>query len=387
MAKDPKRNHSIRDRLASTNLRGLVCFSPMNVLLLTGYWPVMGSSVAIFVRDGRVAVLLPEDEMELAEATSDAELVSYRPATLDALQTPAEALLTPLQTMSRRMGLGDGQIGTEWQDDSEPSPYISTHQFRHTLAPLVEEAFPGARAVAADDLLRQLRAVKTPAEIGLISRAANLAKAGFAAAKTAIAPGRREDEVAAEIESAFARVANDGFERGHGRFFCMSGPDSTKAAGAYAQTRRRVLQKGDLVMIHANTTGDGYWTDTSRTYVVGAPNEQQNCMIAAIADARTAAMNAVAPGVEARQVDAAARDVLTRYGYGDAFKHSTGHGVGFAATSPNALPRLHPASPDLLEEGVTFNIEPAIYIEGVGGMRHCDVVACTSSGANVLTDF
>jgi hypothetical protein len=207
MDKDAERNQSIRDALASTNLQGSACFSPVNVLLLSGYWPVMGSSVAIFQRDGRVTVLLPEDEMELAEATSDAELLSY------------------------------------------------------------------------------------------------------------------------------------------------------------------------------------YWTDISRTYIVGTPNKQQECMTAPIAEARTAGLNAVVPGVEARQIDAAARNVLTRYGYGDAFKHSTGHGVGFAAADPNAQPRVHPASRDVLKEGMTFNIEPAIYIEGIGGMRHCDLVACTSSGANVLTDF
>ena len=63
------------------------------------------------------------------------------------------------------------------------------------------------------------------------------------------------------------------------------------------------------------------------------------------------------------------------------------YGVGFAAADPNSLPRIHPASPDVLEAGMTFNIEPAIYIEGVGGMRHCDVVTCTSSGAEVITDF
>jgi Xaa-Pro aminopeptidase len=387
MAKDPERNQSIRDTLASTNLLGLVCFSPVNVLLLCGYWPVMGSSVAIFERDGRVTVLLPEDEMELAEATSDAELVSYRPATLDALRTPAEALVSPLTSLSRQLKFGDGQIGIEWQDGSQANPYPSTHHFRHTVTRLLEESFRGTTIVAADDLLRQLKSVKTSTEIDLIGRAASLAKVGFAVANTAIAAGRREDEVAAEIESAFARVANAGFERGHGRFFCMSGPNSTKAAGAFARTRRRVLQKGDVVMIHANTTGDGYWTDISRTYVVGALNEQQECMTAAIAEARSAALAAVEPGAEANDVDAAARNILTRYGYGDAFKHSTGHGVGFAAADPNAHPRIHPASKDVFKEGMTFNIEPAIYIEGIGGMRHCDVVACTSSGAKVLTDF
>jgi Xaa-Pro aminopeptidase len=218
MAKDPERNQSIRDALALTNLLGLACFSPENILLLSGYWPVMGSSVAVFQRDGRVTVLLPEDEMELAEATSDAELASYKPATLDALQTPAEALVLPLTSLSRQLRFGDGQIGTERQDGNQANPYPSTHHFRHTVRRLVEEAFHGTKIAAADDLLRQLRSVKTSTEIGLIGQAANLAKVGFVVADTAIASGRREDEVAADIESAFARVANEGFERGHGRF-------------------------------------------------------------------------------------------------------------------------------------------------------------------------
>ena len=86
-------------------------------------------------------------------------------------------------------------------------------------------------------------------------------------------------------------------------------------------------------------------------------------------------------------MDAAARSVLTRHGFGPAFKHATGHGVGFTGADGNALPRVHPQSSDILEAGMTFNIEPAIYREGVGGMRHCDVVVCTHDGAEVLTDF
>lgn len=62
--------------------------------------------------------------------------------------------------------------------------------------------------------------------------------------------------------------------------------------------------------------------------------------------------------------------------------------MGFAAANPNALPRIHPKSPDVLEAGMLFNIELSIYVDGVGGMRHCDVVACTATGAaEVLTDF
>ncbi len=236
-------------------------------------------------------------------------------------------------------------------------------------------------------MLDRLKSVKTATEMDHIRRASRLAASGFAEAERAIAPGRREDEVAADIGAAFARIASDGFERGDGYFFCMSGPNSAKAAGAYARTRRRVIEEGDLVMIHANTVGDGYWTDITRTFIAGNPSGEQQKMREAIEEARTAALAAIAPGVTAKLVDKAARDVLKKHGFGAEFKHATGHGVGFAAANPDALPRIHPRSPDVLMAGMTFNIEPAIYIDGVGGMRHCDVVACTESGAEVLTDF
>ena len=242
-------------------------------------------------------------------------------------------------------------------------------------------------AVSADATLIRLMAVKTPTELDLLRRVCQRAAIGFHAARNAIVAGRREDEIAAEIEGAFARGANDGFERSKGYFFCMSGPNSYKASGAYARTRSRVVQEGDLVMIHANTVGDGYWTDITRTWVAGPANDQQQHMYDAIGEARQAALKAIVPGASAKMVDAAARSALIRQGFGAAFKHATGHGVGFTGADGNALPRVHPKSTDILESGMTFNIEPAIYLEGIGGIRHCDVVACTHDGAEVLTDF
>jgi Xaa-Pro aminopeptidase/Xaa-Pro dipeptidase len=85
-------------------------------------------------------------------------------------------------------------------------------------------------------------------------------------------------------------------------------------------------------------------------------------MRSAILEARKEALLAIRPGVAAREVDRAARDVMSAHGFGDAFKHSTGHGVGFATANANALPRIHPQSPDVLEGGMTFNVEPAAYL-------------------------
>jgi len=86
-------------------------------------------------------------------------------------------------------------------------------------------------------------------------------------------------------------------------------------------------------------------------------------------------------------VDGAAREIMRSHGVAESFKHSTGHGVGFAAADHDALPRLAPDSPDLLESGMVLNIEPALYFDGIGGVRHCDIVQVTENGAHWLTPF
>jgi Xaa-Pro aminopeptidase/Xaa-Pro dipeptidase len=167
----------------------------------------------------------------------------------------------------------------------------------------------------------------------------------------------------------------------------MSGPNAACAYAAYQQSRARKLQTGDLVLIHCNSYADGYWTDITRTYCLGGPDERQRAMYRAMFDARAAALAAIHPGVRAAEVDRAARAAIASHGFGNAFKHPTGHGVGFAAIDHNAPPRLHPKSEDMLKEGMVFNVEPGIYVEGYGGMRHCDMVVVTADGALVLTPF
>jgi Xaa-Pro aminopeptidase/Xaa-Pro dipeptidase len=120
---------------------------------------------------------------------------------------------------------------------------------------------------------------------------------------------------------------------------------------------------------------------------LGAPEAKQRQVDEAVFEARQAALEAIAPGVEARTVDEAARSVLAMHGFGEEFKHSTGHGVGFAAISANARPQIHPASRERLDPGMVFNVEPAVYLEGYGGVRQCDMVVVTGTGYELLTPF
>jgi Xaa-Pro dipeptidase len=141
------------------------------------------------------------------------------------------------------------------------------------------------------------------------------------------------------------------------------------------------------VLVHCNSFVDGYWTDITRTYCLGEPGEDRRRMYDAVFAARDAALDAIRVGARASEIDAVARGELRARGFGDAFKHPTGHGVGFAAIDHGARPMLHPRSTDVLERGMVFNVEPGIYLDGEAGLRHCDVVALEEDGPRVLTPF
>lgn len=388
MAIDPERHTRIRAALVHSSIDALVCWSSTQVLLLTGYWPVMGASVAIFAADGSVNAIVPEDEIGIASASSAATLIPYHPSTLSRLASPLDTLAPLMLSALKSLGLTGKAIGIESQQGMQPSTYAASFQFHGSLAEVLGNASPGFRLSPCERIVEPLKAQKTALELDWMKRGARIAARGFIHAESCIEAGMRESEIAAAAQHAFDASTEAGeVQRSYGFFYCMSGPNSAEASGAYARTRQRRLEEGDLVLVHANTCADGYWTDITRTYTVGAASQRQTGMRSAIEEARQAAFKKVAPGIPASEIDHAARSVMERHGFGKAFRHPTGHGVGFAAANPNGLPRIHPQSPDVLDVGMTFNIEPAAYFDGYGGMRHCDVVAVRRDGVTLLTDF
>jgi Xaa-Pro aminopeptidase len=272
----------------------------------------------------------------------------------------------------------------------EPSSYAGTNRYATALRDLVSGCCSAARLTAADDLLLQLRAVLTAGELATVRVACRVAEDAFRSGAGSIVPGATERDVAAAFRrslAAYADAHDQGSARAGGFVFCMSGPNAARADSAYARTRGRRIGAGDLVMIHCNSFVNGLWTDITRTYHPSPSDEAALTLYEAVLAARKAALEAIAPGVPAREVDRAAREVIERYGFGPHFRHGTGHGVGFAAIDHHAQPRLHPASDDVLETGMVFNVEPAIYLNGQGGLRHCDLVAVHPDGAELLTTF
>lgn len=361
-------------------MSAVVCTLPANVLLLSGYWPVVGTTCAVVWRRGPVVLILPPDEQELA-SVSWADVV--QPMTGD-VGTVA-ALSEQLTAAAKKWG-GD-RIAVERGPFFEGASYAAMCIYGPSLSDIVAAAWPTASLVSADPYLAALRARCTDADQERIGAACKVAEHAFLTAPRIIRSGIREVEVAARLRARLGIAPSIAGGRSDGYMYCMSGTVAAHAYRAYARSTSKRIDQGDLVLVHCNAYVDGYWTDVTRTYCVGDRDGRQVAIYDAIFAAREAALAAVRPGVAARDVDRAARAVLAERGFGAAFKHSTGHGVGFSAIDHHARPQIAASSDDVLERGMVFNIEPAIYLEGYGGARHCDVVAVTDVGARVLTPF
>jgi Xaa-Pro aminopeptidase len=387
MLRDKERIGRIQRVLSENNWDALVCALPSNVLLLSGYWPVIGSAVAIFTREGAVIVLAPEDERELAEQGWADEVRTFEGGSLHNLKTISESVENALCELKLRLGFKRGNIvGFEASPTFDPSTYASTFDYGTGIQTVLGKVFPFVSLVDATMCLARLKSVLTHRELSLIRHACEISRRAFLTTSAEIEPGMRESDVAAVLRSNLATgAASD--ERCDGFAYCMSGPNSAQAYAAFQQTRSRTIQPGDFVLLHCNSYCGGFWTDITRTFSIGRPDAQKAAITDAVLEASRKAISAVRPGIRASAVDEAAREALNARGYGKAFKHATGHGVGFAAINHNAFPRIHPLSDEILEPGMVFNIEPAVYIPGMGGMRQCNMVAVTDDGAELLTGF
>jgi Xaa-Pro dipeptidase len=159
----------------------------------------------------------------------------------------------------------------------------------------------------------------------------------------------------------------------------QSGPNS---ALPHLMPGDRRLQPGDLVLLDFGAAIDGYKGDTTRMAVVGRPGSRELDLHRLVVEAHDAGIAAVRPGVTTGDVDAAARAVLVKAGLGDRFIHRVGHGLGLQVHED---PSLDPGSRTVLEEGMTFTIEPGVYMPGWGGLRIEDDLVVTDAGARVLT--
>jgi Xaa-Pro aminopeptidase len=232
------------------------------------------------------------------------------------------------------------------------------------------DALPAARLALAGAALRPLRIRKTPAEVAALREAGAAIDRVHAQVPGWLRPGLTERAVGARIAEAI-------LAEGHASVdftIVASGPN---AASPHHEVSDRVLATGDAVVVDiGGTMPSGYCSDSTRTYAIGEPSAEFTAYYKVLYEAQEAACAAVRPGVTAESVDAAAREPITRAGYGDSFIHRTGHGIGLEAHED---PYIVAGNEEALEPGMAFSVEPGIY-PGPHGARIEDIVVCTDEG-------
>jgi Xaa-Pro aminopeptidase len=234
----------------------------------------------------------------------------------------------------------------------------------------------------ASPILGRLRIVKDPDEIALLTEAAHAADRVVAQIATGRLVGRTEADVAREVRE---RLIAEGHEWAH---FAIvgSGPNS---ASPHHEASDRVIAAGEPIVLDIGGTIAGYGSDITRTlWVTGGdpangPDERFRHLFGVLYGAQDAGTRAVRPGVAPEAVDAAARRPIEAEGYGEAFFHRTGHGIGLEGHED---PYIIAGNADPLREGMAFSVEPGIYLVGEYGARIEDIVVCGPDGPIVLNE-
>ncbi len=249
---------------------------------------------------------------------------------------------------------------------------VMTHAAWTSLA----AAAPGIELHAMDDELVPLRLIKTDDEIAAIGRACALADDGFAHLLEFVKPGMTELEVAWELEAFFRANGADGLAF---PTIVLAGP---RAAMPHGQPSDATIERGNVLLVDFGCRVDGYRSDTTRTVFIGeVPDDVRRAHDAVLA-AQSAAMEAIAVGVNGQDVDAVARRVIADAGF-EPYGHGLGHGIGLEVHEPPSLRRTRPYA---LEANMVFSVEPGIYQPGVTGIRIEDIVVLEETGPRRLTN-
>lgn len=232
---------------------------------------------------------------------------------------------------------------------------------------------------AADEVFAELRMQKQSSELEAMRLAVGIAEAAFESVRPQITAGVTERQVAAQLVMALLAGGSDPELP-----FLPIVLGGANAANPHGVPSDRPFEAGDWVVVDWGARSAGYCSDITRMVLVegGTPDPALRRALDVVIAANTAARAAVRPGALAGEVDAAARQVITAAGLGEYFIHRTGHGLGLEC---HEEPDMKAGSKLRLAPGMTFTVEPGVYLPGIGGVRIEDDVVVTPTGAETLT--
>jgi Xaa-Pro dipeptidase len=348
--------------LAQAGLDAVALNPGPTLTYLTGLkFHLMERPVVLLVARGKEpAIVLPELEMPkvgLFPYKVDAFAYPENPSEWDAVFRKAV----------QSLGLDGKKIGVEPRG-------LRLLEFRHVRLGAPEADFPDAT-----EALASLRLRKDESEVEAMRRAVRIAQDALEATLPFIKIGVTEKEIAAELTVQLLKHGSESelpFPP-----IVSAGPNS---ANPHASPSDRKLQRGDLLVVDWGATVDGYISDLTRTFAVGEVEPEFRKIAELVLAANEAGRRAGRPGVPCANVDKAARNLIDKAGYGVYFTHRTGHGIGMEG---HEEPYMRGDNMQMLYPGMTYTVEPGIYLPDRGGVRIEDNVVVTKEGVDVLSDM
>jgi Xaa-Pro aminopeptidase len=328
-----------------------------DLLYLTGFEVYAGERLVALLlpREGEPRFLVPE--MNVTQASANEAGVRRVQGWSD-----AAGYVEPLGAACRELGWDRGRLAA---DDEMRAAFLLDWQ----------SVCPGARFERASRVLKPLRCRKSLDELGALRRAGQVADGVIAAAHAACVPGVSEAAVARAVTDAMY-----GLEPACRVYGCIlaSGPNS---ALPHHETGTRKLETGDVVILDYGCSLEGYHSDITLTVSLGPARAEVQRVHQIVWEAQQRALETIRAGVPAERVDRAARAIIEASGFGDYFIHRTGHGIGLQV---HEAPYLVAGNSAPLEEGMTFSVEPGIYLPGRFGVRLEVIVAVSRDGVELL---
>lgn len=354
------RIEALADQLLQRGLDWVALNPGPSLRYLTGLsFHLMERPVVVLVGSNRrLKVILPELELaKVADLPFEAEIHTFGddPATWQRIY---ETALQDISAIPLRVG-------------------VVPTQLRFLELDLLRKALPNADFVDGSDALAELRMRKGVEELKAIRQAAIIAQNALLNTLETVKPGQSELQISAELMVQLFRAGSE-VELPFAPIV-STGPNT---ANPHASPTDRVLQEGEMLLIDWGASFGGYFSDITRTFFCGEPNDEMKQIADLVERANAAARLGGRRGMVAGEVDKLARDIITEGGYGEYFTHRTGHGLGMEA---HEAPYIFQGNPLILEPGMVFTIEPGIYLPGKYGVRIEDDMVVEAEGLRSLT--
>ena len=356
------RQEKLKNAIKKAGLDAIVINPSPSLNYLTGMQFHMSERpvILIFPAVGFPAIVLPE--LETAKIQEPSFQLQGFPYGEDPSSWPKV-----FEDAFRFVGYSDANVGYE------------QNALRLLEFNLLKQAVPNSTFSTADEVIASLRMYKDTAEINAMRKAVSVAEAALMATLPKIKIGKTELDIARELT---LQLLNHGSNPRLPFFPIVSG--GPNSANPHAAPSDRRLTGGDMLVIDYGANVNGYLSDITRTFAIGDVDPVFNKIAQIVLEANQAGHAAAKPGVPLGDVDKAAREVIEAAGYGKYFIHRTGHGLGLEG---HEEPYIRSDNRNLIEPGMTFTIEPGIYIPDRGGIRIEDDVFITKNGCESLTNL